>query len=320
MEQVAWSRNNNKSEVFEKLPVHPQHSTWAELPKKKLSSSSKSQQTPKMSTTTKTGSVECGICSKTLSSKSSLTRHSLLHSAGTEVPRNRCEFCSKQFHQKCDLVRHLTRHTGTKDFVCPICDERFNTQKNLKYHVEKHSSLNRYDCEKCGKTFVGQKLLKSHQAIHVSSEIWPCTSCGASFRTRGYLRNHMRRHSNDFRFVCEFEGCDKKFKYRSSFRSHQRKRHGENCDELATEWETQQKKKQLLIFDYPIKLNGRKVEIEINNDVDDDTKFWVHRTAGGRCCDWKKKTSGKFNEKKQSEIAVLFCITTKLNDSKRETK
>lgn len=264
-ERGARNTNDEKVSQFS----HKFRREWSSREINRIFVCSKSPQTTKMATITKTksSSFECVTCNKILASKQSLARHSqILHSSAAHLS-HRCEFCFKKFNQKFDLLRHLTRHTGAKDFMCPICDERFNTQKNLKYHVEKHSSLNRYQCDLCGKIFVGMKLLKAHQVTHVSSETFPCSLCGPSYRNRSYLRNHIMRHLDNRRFTCDFAGCDKTFKCRSSLRNHQRRCHGEDCDVLAKQWEIEHKKEQLLIFDYPIKVNGSKVEIEINNDT-----------------------------------------------------
>ena len=77
-------------------------------------------------------------------------------------------------------------------FVCPLCSYKTGSKRNLERHREAlHSEKN----VTCGRSF-----------------------CNEVFQTKFMMLQHF---SNCF-INCEWENCDKKFKYRKKYEAHQR--------------------------------------------------------------------------------------------------
>lgn len=49
-----------------------------------------------------------------------------------------------------------------------------------------------------------------------------CKHCGKVFRRVCNYREHQRVHSNEYKFVCNVPGCNRKFMWRSSVQAHLR--------------------------------------------------------------------------------------------------
>eukprot|EP00188_Purpureofilum_apyrenoidigerum_P003942 Plantae.Rhodophyta-Purpureofilum_apyrenoidigerum.ctg4275.p1 GENE.Plantae.Rhodophyta-Purpureofilum_apyrenoidigerum.ctg4275~~Plantae.Rhodophyta-Purpureofilum_apyrenoidigerum.ctg4275.p1 ORF type:complete len:153 (-),score=27.31 Plantae.Rhodophyta-Purpureofilum_apyrenoidigerum.ctg4275:115-573(-) len=60
-----------------------------------------------------------------------------------------------------------------------------------------------------------------------------CEKCARMFKYDYCRRNHNRVHTNEEPYVCQFSGCTKRFKWRTSKVNHERKVHFATSDESA---------------------------------------------------------------------------------------
>uniref|UniRef100_A0A3B5QC77 C2H2-type domain-containing protein n=1 Tax=Xiphophorus maculatus TaxID=8083 RepID=A0A3B5QC77_XIPMA len=184
-----------------------------------------------------------------------------------------CDVCGKVMKNKSSLARHSFIHTGKKPFACHLCPLRFNRRDNLRHHLgrlhpdgaarrQRQSTAPAWLCAVCGKTFVCRSRLKTHEVllhpsrstaepspppdasemqlteharIHVGDNLHRCSVCLRGFQRPGYLRQHhlrvhlraaagdapggsRRRGASPSSFPCT--ACGKTFRFRSLLASH----------------------------------------------------------------------------------------------------
>jgi len=133
----------------------------------------------------------CTECGKTLSCKSSLNKHKLIHS-GTKPFR--CDKCGKRFVQSGHLRRHLQTHSGIKPFPCPQCGRFFSDKSTMKEHLKWHTGKDLLECKECKKKFRYRSSLRTHQRIHSGIRPYGCHFCGKEFFQKTNLQAHMKTH------------------------------------------------------------------------------------------------------------------------------
>ncbi|XP_029935538.1 zinc finger protein 678-like [Myripristis murdjan] len=161
-----------------------------------------------------------------------------------------CDICGKVMKCKSSLARHSFIHTGEKPFACHLCDMRFNRQDNLQHHlnrlhpngvvrVEKHRPDRAWLCDVCGKTFNCRSRLKTHELIHTGVKPHRCDLCPKAYMSTTDLEHHKKtvhidgagRPLNPSLLLCDL--CGKEFKYRSQLSNHLQSHTGERphlCD------------------------------------------------------------------------------------------
>lgn len=75
----------------------------------------------------------CPHCDRKVSDDN-FARHVRRHSANLQ-----CKMCDRTFNTKSSLQRHTRIHTGVKPFECPVCMKRFTQSSNMKIHVLTHT-------------------------------------------------------------------------------------------------------------------------------------------------------------------------------------
>ncbi|XP_050421294.1 zinc finger protein OZF-like, partial [Adelges cooleyi] len=166
--------------------------------------------------------LNCGICLKTFSSKSSLRTHWRIH---TDEKPFKCDVCAKTFSQKTNLETHARIHTGEKPFKCNVCAKTFSQRVYLNNHKRIHTGEKPFRCNFCEKTFGEQSTLKIHERMHTGEKPFNCNVCAKTFRQRAHLNNHKRIHTGEKPFKCDV--CEKAFADRSTHKSHKRIHTGE---------------------------------------------------------------------------------------------
>ncbi|XP_061615125.1 zinc finger protein ZFP2-like [Phyllopteryx taeniolatus] len=153
-----------------------------------------------------------------------------------------CDVCGQVMKNKSSLARHSFIHTGQKPFACPLCDLRFNRRDNLHHHLshlhpggvarrDRRRPAQTWLCDVCGKTFRCRSALKTHEVIHLGVKPHRCDLCPKAYMRTNDLEHHKttvhgddgedggggaRRRSGSL--LCHF--CGKELKFRSQLVAH----------------------------------------------------------------------------------------------------
>ncbi|PSN36621.1 hypothetical protein C0J52_10455 [Blattella germanica] len=72
-------------------------------------------------------------------SENELTEHKELHGSASVNHSFDCQNCTKSFSSKESLTTHMVTHTVIRKFSCPICEKTFTENYNLKKHIRTHT-------------------------------------------------------------------------------------------------------------------------------------------------------------------------------------
>jgi len=190
---------------------------------------------------------KCRLCNKVLASDS---KFHMIDEHGHEYAKL-CPLCTKtdiedinaHFHghfglrpitcTKCNWIlygvkaydKHLIK-CGIKKHFCKQCKKWCKTQEDLDNHVCKRRTKKQpktsvvFPCDICntllsapGKGSIKRKLRAHKLEVHFpESRTFQCTICPKTFSTEHKLARHLAHHSEYRPFICNFPGCDKRFK------------------------------------------------------------------------------------------------------------
>ncbi|KAM6900449.1 zinc finger X-chromosomal protein-like [Xenentodon cancila] len=180
------------------------------------------------------------------------SQHAPLRDVKLEPDNSVCDVCGKVMKNKSSLARHSFIHTGKKPFACHLCNLRFNRRDNLQHHLnrlhpngvaklEKQREVQAWLCAVCGKTFSCRSRLKTHEVIHSGIKPHRCDLCPKAYMRTNDLEHHkkvvhvdgggaaeLQRPSS---LLCDF--CGKEFKCKSQLAIHFQTHTGERphlCD------------------------------------------------------------------------------------------
>ncbi|XP_028290702.1 zinc finger protein 90-like isoform X2 [Gouania willdenowi] len=176
------------------------------------------------------------------------SQHASVARMKMELDSSVCDVCGKVMKNKSSLARHSFIHTGNKPFSCHLCKFRFNRRDNLQHHLshvhpegvaklEKPRSLQSWLCAVCGKTFNCRSRLKTHEVIHSGVKPYRCDLCPKAYMRTNDLEHHKKVVHADggallpSSLLCDF--CGKEFKCRSQLSVHFQTHTGERphlCD------------------------------------------------------------------------------------------
>ena len=154
-----------------------------------------------------------------------------------EDKRFKCDICNYKTKFKWNLKRHMKLHSETtgvcqsetqeKDqLVCHRCGKTFKSRCGLSLHVRgKHTLQFRFLCSICAKGFMSKYSYRGHMAFHNKVSEQKCPMCPATFRYRSSLIEHSKVQHQGMEFICNREGCSKKFASSSSLGDHCRAVH-----------------------------------------------------------------------------------------------
>lgn len=145
------------------------------------------------------------------------------------------EGCGKKFLVIEDLKAHMLTHDRKKHCAQPthkeLSDHNGSVQKNFVRRRKRKTSSKKVvecSCQNC--------LMKSNRIVNSKRRIvYSCfyQNCGKVFECFLNLKKHVGEHRNEQFFVCDWEGCEKKFIQENDLRTHKlshEKGKNETCD------------------------------------------------------------------------------------------
>ncbi|XP_072235100.1 zinc finger Y-chromosomal protein-like [Leuresthes tenuis] len=179
-------------------------------------------------------STVCDVCGKVMKNKSSLARHSFIHTGKKPFA---CHLCELRFNRRDNLQHHLNRlHPNgvaklekqrvAPAWLCAVCGKTFSCRSRLKTHEVIHSGVKPHRCDLCPKAYMRTNDLEHHKkVVHVDGAAEPprptsllCDLCGKEFKCRSQLAIHFQTHTGERPHLCDI--CGRKFA-----RQYQLKRH-----------------------------------------------------------------------------------------------
>jgi KRAB domain-containing zinc finger protein len=188
----------------------------------------------------------CSLCDKHFPYKSYYQHKNRYH----RVVKFICDVDGKKFRLKSDLKEHMKIHENLdtrKRFLCNTCNNPFLSMAALKHHenffhsdyIEEHPCLQcnkifssrmkvlqhiktvhqegTFVCNECNRIYASPASLKKHIQKAHSTKV-SCPECGKLF-TKLSLITHIKIH-NPPEYECTFEGCERKFHTKNSFKRH----------------------------------------------------------------------------------------------------
>ncbi|OQR82301.1 zinc finger protein 91-like [Achlya hypogyna] len=212
-------------------------------------------------------------CGRHFSTSGNLTRHTLTHNAEKPFACG-WEDCAKRFCTREKLVRHLKTHVGLRPFECSVCSKAFTTSGNLARHAKSHPEYGQVTHQESllwelpallvptkkrrvaeelavplaakpplphSTAEIAMALAESDMWTHLESTItfappfepqcisappmaWPAfpmdaerpfvcdvEGCGKRFKRKFTLQEHLKTHLGLRPFVCPTPGCHKRF-------------------------------------------------------------------------------------------------------------
>lgn len=179
-------------------------------------------------------STVCDVCGKVMKNKSSLARHSFIHTGKKPFA---CHLCKMRFNRRDNLQHHLSRlhpngvvklqkRRQAQTWLCAVCGKTFSCRSRLRTHEVIHSGVKPYRCELCPKAYMRTNDLEHHKkVVHVDGAAEPqrpssllCDLCGKEFKCKSQLAVHFQTHTGERPHLCDI--CGRKFA-----RQYQLKRH-----------------------------------------------------------------------------------------------
>uniref|UniRef100_A0A1A8F8Y8 C2H2-type domain-containing protein n=2 Tax=Nothobranchius korthausae TaxID=1143690 RepID=A0A1A8F8Y8_9TELE len=197
--------------------------TWTPTEDAELDSDS--QHAPVLSLKLELDSTVCDVCGKVMKNKSSLARHSFIHTGRKPFA---CHLCELRFNRRDNLQHHLTRihpdgvakrkrHRAATAWLCAVCGKTFSCRSRLKTHEVIHSGVKPFHCDLCPKTYMRTNDLEHHRkVVHASGDAEAqrpasllCDHCGKEFKCRSQLAIHFQTHTGERPHLCDI--CGRKF-------------------------------------------------------------------------------------------------------------
>jgi KRAB domain-containing zinc finger protein len=133
-----------------------------------------------------------------------------------------CDKCDKRFSTKHNAQLHRGVHTFSKPFMCDVdgCEVSFTVAGSVLMHKRVvHEKVRKYRCEQCDRAYSNSADLNKHRRTHTGERPYACTECAKKFVQKFHLQVHYRRkHTEERPFACD--KCDKRFSTKHEAQRH----------------------------------------------------------------------------------------------------
>uniref|UniRef100_A0A8C6LVH3 C2H2-type domain-containing protein n=2 Tax=Nothobranchius furzeri TaxID=105023 RepID=A0A8C6LVH3_NOTFU len=216
--------------------------TWTPTEDAELDSDS--QHAPLLALKLELDSTVCDVCGKVMKNKSSLARHSFIHTGRKPFA---CHLCELRFNRRDNLQHHLTRihpdgvakrkrHRAATAWLCAVCGKTFSCRSRLKTHEVIHSGVKPFHCDLCPKAYMRTNDLEHHRkVVHASGDAEAqrpasllCDHCGKEFKCRSQLAIHLQTHTGERPHLCDI--CGRKFSRPYQLQRHKALLHADGED------------------------------------------------------------------------------------------
>ena len=188
----------------------------------------------------------CKKCEFATKHRSSMCRHSNIHSSKIGCPRcdkwfdsqeelnehlpvhdYMCEKCSRRFKCFSGLYKHkMSQHVDTPRYTCEWCSKGFHVEREYRDHLNTHSKERPYICEECAATFSYYNSYARHKKTCKGAvadrpqQIHQCPFCDVIVKSKDILTDHIRGTHEHKTLICR---CGKIFRWRGSLSKHKKK-------------------------------------------------------------------------------------------------
>lgn len=161
----------------------------------------------------------CDICGDRRVLKSEIRKHMESKHMKNRI-KFRCTHCEREFFRKDAWKEHVNAVHFNFVHICEICGLKFSTIKKYENHKRlMHTGEKPYRCTECEKAYATSSCLSEHKRrAHTESAL--CQFCSKMFPSADALSRHFKLSHRLKNFVCEFEGCLKKFANPSLLKAH----------------------------------------------------------------------------------------------------
>uniref|UniRef100_A0A1Y9H287 C2H2-type domain-containing protein n=1 Tax=Anopheles dirus TaxID=7168 RepID=A0A1Y9H287_9DIPT len=131
----------------------------------------------------------CDVCLEECADQSRLSNHVWKHKL-----HHLCYRCGIGYRNKADILKHLFWKHGTEGVLCKRC-----LQKKWPHVYHFCVPPAQFVCEVCQATFNRSVALKVHRRLHSEEERYPCAEdgCEKRFISRKLLLKHVARHERE---------------------------------------------------------------------------------------------------------------------------
>ena len=108
-------------------------------------------------------------------------------------------------------------------YRCEQCDCTWATPDRLNVHRRVHTGERPYACTECAMKFACKTSLQSHyRCRHTDERPFACDICDQRFSAKYDAQQHRLVHTFSKPFMCDVDGCEKRFTEKGSVLRHKR--------------------------------------------------------------------------------------------------